>query len=197
MTQIKHILVPTDGSESALRAAEFAGLEARKHDADVTILIVHDEAPLALPAMAAAILPGSTSYTPFPREEAIKHIEEAAEKGELQETTQRLGDVPGTVTRVQLWGDAAKIICEYAAANDVGHSVAVLVNVDLPGPIAGSGALLADREVIDVPVARRVVVVHPLLVVAVEDVHRLKRDLLQAFPHVLHDLENIGSGLYE
>ena len=43
MASIKHLLVATDGSETALKAAAFAGEVARAFGARVSVLLVHTD----------------------------------------------------------------------------------------------------------------------------------------------------------
>jgi len=119
VNRIGHILLAIDGSEGALAAAELAGMLALNCNSRVSIVIVHSEAALALPALTAAALPGSMPFTPFPKKEAQKHIEGVAEERIFPPAESALGKVPGGSQRVQLWGHAAEEICRYAKENDV------------------------------------------------------------------------------
>lgn len=119
MTQIKHILLATDGSEGALSAASLAGELARSCGAQISILIVHNEDALVLPAMTSAVLPGSVPFTPFPKKDAKKLIEKTAAEQTLPATERELGSVPGAPEHVQLWGHTAEKICGFAQDNSV------------------------------------------------------------------------------
>ncbi len=119
MDEIKHILLATDGSQGALRAAALTGLLARGCNADIGIVVVHSENALVLPAMTSAVLPGSVPFTPFPKKDAKKRIEKAAAKTTLPDTERALGEAPGLVEHVQLWGHVAEKICQYATHNDI------------------------------------------------------------------------------
>lgn len=119
MDMIKHVLVPVDGSASALAAAELAGLLARTCQSRVTILIAHDEAAIALPGITQAALPGSTPFEPFPQKAARKHVEQAAREHIVPDVEAALGTIPGGVDVAQVWGHTAAEICDYAGANAV------------------------------------------------------------------------------
>lgn len=119
MTMIKHVLIPVDGSASALAAAELAGVLARALQARVTILIAHDEAAIALPGITQAALPDSTPFEAFPQKAARKHIEAAAREHIVPGVEAALGEIPGGVDIVQAWGHTAAEICDFAAANAV------------------------------------------------------------------------------
>lgn len=119
METIEHVLVPVDGSASAMAAAGLAGLLARQCKAHVSVLIVHDEAAVALPGITQAALPGSAPFEPFPEKAARKHIEAAALEHVVPGVEAALGAVPGGIDIVQLWGHPAAEICDYATRNDV------------------------------------------------------------------------------
>jgi len=119
MDTIQHVLVPVDGSESALAAARFAGLLARNCNSRVTVLIAHSEATVALPGVTEAVLPGSTPFNAFPKKAAREHIEAEAREHIVPGVETALGSVPGGVEIVQVWGHTAGEICNYAATNAV------------------------------------------------------------------------------
>ncbi|MGR9091772.1 MAG: universal stress protein [Gammaproteobacteria bacterium] len=119
MEKIGHVLVPVDGSGSAIEAAAMAGLLARNCSARVTVLVAHGEAAIALPGLTEAALPGSVPFNPFPKKEARKHFEAAASEHVIPPVEAALGAVPGGISVVQVWGHAAAEICDYAAANAV------------------------------------------------------------------------------
>ena len=119
MEKLSHILLATDGSEGALNAAKVAGVLARTGDVRVSIVTVHNEDVLLLPALEAAVLPGSAPYTPFPRKKTQKLIEAAAAKDILQPTVEALGEVNATVGKIHLWGHVVEQICTFAGDSSV------------------------------------------------------------------------------
>jgi nucleotide-binding universal stress UspA family protein len=119
MTGPKHILVATDGSDCSLKAAAFAGELARSFDARVTILLVQNEQAI-IPEAWGMVVIGSTKMPDANElEEARAAFEKKALETDLKQTRSALGDVPGEVDLVQLWGYPQTDICSYAEAHDV------------------------------------------------------------------------------
>ena len=119
MTAIKHILLASDGSEGSREAATLAGEFARTNKASVSVVFVNDEDALTLPALIEAALPDTKSYTPFPKKDMRKVIEQHTETELLPGTLAAIGDTDESVKTVQLWGQAAKEICKFAKKNKV------------------------------------------------------------------------------
>lgn len=119
MFNIKHILVPTDGSEGSLKAAALAGHLARALKARVSVLLVQDERFVVAEAWNAAA--GSAAYESRSGsvEDVRQSMEERAESAEIAETTKAVGDAPGGLQQVQIWGHPADEIRQYAKDHDV------------------------------------------------------------------------------
>lgn len=119
MSQIKHILVPTDGSEGALKAARVAADMARALDAQVSILLVHDERSIVAEAWGATL--GVTDGGPDggASDQARGSIEQHALDHPLADTRTAMGDVPAGADVVQVWGHPASSVCDYAKQHDV------------------------------------------------------------------------------
>ncbi|MEO1203739.1 MAG: universal stress protein [Pseudomonadota bacterium] len=119
MTDINHILVPTDGSEHSLKAARFAGDLARSTGASVTVLMVQDTRSIVVDAWNATA-GGSDTGGDTGTVEAVKSaMESRATSEELADTSDAVGEVDGDTNAVQLWGHPADDICRYAERHDV------------------------------------------------------------------------------
>ena len=119
MPGIKHILVATDGSESAVKAAAFAGELARGLGVKVTALIVHSEDILMPQAWAPGEYPAAAPYASMTIAEIQAMIEERAATTELPDTKAALGALEEAPQLVQRWGHPAEEICRYAVDNAV------------------------------------------------------------------------------
>ncbi|MGR8948336.1 MAG: universal stress protein [Gammaproteobacteria bacterium] len=119
MTAIKHILVATDGSEGSREAASLAGNLAKSCGAKISVVAVNDDDALTLPALIEAALPDTTPYTAFPKNDMRKIIEQQTEADVLSPTVEALGQTDTAAETAQLWGHAAKEICDFAAENAV------------------------------------------------------------------------------
>ncbi|MEL7449462.1 MAG: universal stress protein [Pseudomonadota bacterium] len=119
MSDIKHILVPTDGSEGSLKAAGVAGDMARALGARVTVLLVQDERFVLSEAWNTASASASPQNLSGGVEEAREAMERKAATTELAATTKALGDVPEGAQGVQVWGHPADQICGYAKENGI------------------------------------------------------------------------------
>lgn len=116
---MKHILVPTDGSEGSLKAAALAGELARSLDAKVTVLLVHDERSIVAEAWNAVLPEAGSAPDAGPAGNARASMEAHALENQLAQTSAAVGDVASGIERVQLWGHPATEICRYAADNGV------------------------------------------------------------------------------
>jgi nucleotide-binding universal stress UspA family protein len=111
----KHILVPTDGSESSLKAATFAGDFARAANARVTVLTILDQRSIVAEAWNASLAPADAGIV----DKVRGTMEEQAEQNELAKTKSAVGDVPAGVESVQVWGHPSDDILSYAEQNGV------------------------------------------------------------------------------
>ena len=111
MTVIKHVLVATDGSAGALKAAAFGGDLARACGAMVSALFVQSEDVIVHEAWGE----GSAMSMAQIREMLKKQAEET----ELPKTVDAIGKLDGDVRSILLWGHPATEICGFAAAQDV------------------------------------------------------------------------------
>ena len=119
MTDINHILVPTDGSEHSLKAAQFAGNLARALGARVTVLLVLDHRSVVADAWNATAGGSDASGDQGTVEAVISAMEDRAARGELAETSDAIGDVNGGAEVVKIWGHPANDICRYAEEHDI------------------------------------------------------------------------------
>ncbi len=119
MTDVNHILVPTDGSEHSLKAAQFAGDLARSLGARVTVLLVLDQQSVVADAWNATAGGRDMSGDAGTVEAVKSAMEDRAARDELAETSDAVGDVNGSAQIVQIWGHPADDICRYAAEHDV------------------------------------------------------------------------------
>ena len=116
---LNHILLATDGSDHAMHAARFAGMLARSTGTDVSIVSVHNDDAVMLNAMGPAIWPATVPYSSMTVEEIRNTVEENAAQTILPETEKACGDGTKIKDTVQLWGQVAEKICEYADDNKV------------------------------------------------------------------------------
>lgn len=113
--QINRILVPTDGSELALKAAAFAGDLARALNAKVTVAIVHRDEAIQADAWGPGAFPMGSSGAPMSAEEVRTKIEARAQKSEVASTLAAVGTLPKTPEVVQLWGHPSEQLLSFAA----------------------------------------------------------------------------------
>lgn len=123
MATIQHLLVPTDGSENALKAAAYAGDLARALGAKVTVIMVQSEEIILPHAWGAGDYPIAAPYASMSVEEIRAMLEGRAREHELARTAAALGTLPGTPELVHRWGHAAEEICRYA----IDHAVDLIV----------------------------------------------------------------------
>jgi len=114
MSDINHILVPTDGSDGSLAAAEFAGDLARAVDARVTVLYVLAEDLIMPHAWGPGSFPETAPFGAMNVEEIRKVLEDRARAQELPETAKRLGKLENEPEQALCWGHPAREICRYA-----------------------------------------------------------------------------------
>ena len=115
--KIKKILVPTDGSDGAKHASEYAGVLARALNAKITVLAVNDDKVLALTAM----IPGSVLEGGAIPAVTVQEIKNATEKKVREQALAEAVQAVGEDTKlevVQLWGHTGETICNFAEEND-------------------------------------------------------------------------------
>jgi nucleotide-binding universal stress UspA family protein len=117
METIRHILLATDGSDHALHAARFAGMLSRSTNAAISIVTVHNDDAVMLNAMGPAIWPATVPYSSLTAEEVRETVETNAAETLLPETTATCGEGANIGAVVQLWGQVAEQICQYADDN--------------------------------------------------------------------------------
>ncbi len=119
--KVKHILVPTDGSELSIKAAAAAGDLARALSARVTVITVLDEQsviPIAWTGAAIGAGAVATDTTDFSVETVRADLEKKARENTLAPTVTQIGEV-SSVTQDISWGHTATKVIEYASDNDI------------------------------------------------------------------------------
>ena len=119
MSTIKHILVPTDGSEGALKAASFAGDLARSLNARVSLLIVQSDELVIASAWGASGFPAGPPQGTLSVEEIRNMLEQRVREKELPDTVKALGKLDAAPGLTTTWGQAAEEISRFAADSDV------------------------------------------------------------------------------
>ena len=119
MTELKHLLVPTDGSEHSLKAASFGGDLARLLDAQLTVLLIQDEASVISKAWNTGAGAANIFSTEGSITEARAALEKDAMEHELSDTRAAIGAVSAGLNVTQIWGHPARAICRYAKENDM------------------------------------------------------------------------------
>ncbi len=114
-----HILVPTDGSQDALKAAAVAGDLARALDAKVSVLMVQSEDLVISSAWGVGEFPEGSPYATMPVDEIRSMLERRAGEKELPETVKALGKLKSDAHSTMQWGHPAEAICQFARDNDV------------------------------------------------------------------------------
>jgi nucleotide-binding universal stress UspA family protein len=120
MTEVKHILVPTDGSDGARKAAAFAGVLARALEAKVSVLFVQSEDVVMPLAWGPGNYPVDVPNSARSVEEIRDVIEQQIRQEALPETVRALGTLKHEPESVILWGHAADGVCDFATEHQVG-----------------------------------------------------------------------------
>lgn len=123
MTTLKHILVASDGSDGALKAASFAGALARAAGAHLTILVIHSDELLMPYAWGAGEWPALPANAVISIEEIRAEVEKASAENEIRKTLEAVGELAAPATTVQHWGHPGEEICRYA----VDHNADLIV----------------------------------------------------------------------
>lgn len=119
MTTINHVLVPTDGSAGALKAAEFAAVLARALDARVSVLCVQSEDLIIQNAWGAGDYPAGAPSGTMPVDQIRDMIEQRVREKDLRETVSALGELSVEPRADMVWGHPAEAICRFASENAV------------------------------------------------------------------------------
>lgn len=119
MSEINHILVPTDGSQGAINAAAYAGQLAKALGANITILCVQSDDNLLASAWGAGEfyegVPGGMKSV----DEIRGVMEKQVQEKELPDTSRALGEVNSEPQLVTVWGHPAEEIVKYVKENAV------------------------------------------------------------------------------
>lgn len=119
MARIKHILIPTDGSPGAIKAATYAGELAQALGARVTLLYVEDEGSLLSKVLGLAEFAGGVPENFESTEDVRRELEKQAREQELPDTSRAFADADIPVEMVTAWGHPAEEIHAFAEQNDV------------------------------------------------------------------------------
>lgn len=111
MSRISRILVPTDGSEGANKAAAYAGDLARTHGATVTVISVLEDALVMPSAWGMGAFPAGNTLTV---EDIRSGLEAGLHKEVFPAAVAALGDLPETPDQAIMWGHHGEGICTYA-----------------------------------------------------------------------------------
>lgn len=114
MSAINHILVPTDGSEGALKAAEYAAEMARAMNARVTVLFVLTDDLIVANAWGAAEFTELGPTGTMPVEDIRSMLEKKVKEKEMPDTVAALGDLPKEAETAIIWGRVSDAICQFA-----------------------------------------------------------------------------------
>ena len=114
MAEVKTILVPTDGSEGAQKAAAFAGDIARSLGAKVIVLTVQDEEEIIQYAWGAGDATSAAPYGQMPLEDIRSMLDNRARNKELPDTVAALGDLDEEAESIVEWGHPVGEICRVA-----------------------------------------------------------------------------------
>lgn len=116
---LRHLLLPTDGSEGALRAAAYAGSLARLAAARVTLLRVHS--PEIYPLNVVGEIPPLADREFI--EQTMAQMNDPAQDVAFAATERVLGEMPFQVVRAIVWGQPAAEICAYARVHEADQIV--------------------------------------------------------------------------
>lgn len=107
------MLVPTDGSENALRAVDLAAVLARATGARLSLVIVHSLDIYALNSTGQLTWLGGTEFGGLSKEELDALVQRTIAGPAFNAALQRVGG--GVEVRTyELWGQAAEEICRFA-----------------------------------------------------------------------------------
>ena len=113
--KFEHVLVATDGSEGACKAAAVGGQLAGALGARISVLFVQSEELVLSNAWGTGAIPGGAMSV----EQVRNMLEQQAQDVELPRTVDALNSPTVDVKPVLVWGHSADEICRYARENDV------------------------------------------------------------------------------
>lgn len=111
MAAVNHVLIATDGSKTALKAAAFAGDLARALGVRISVLFVQDDAMVVSGAWGE----GSAMSV----EQVRENLERRARDKEIPETVNAAGPLEHDAQTFLEWGHPATEICRFAREQDV------------------------------------------------------------------------------
>ena len=117
--KFEHLLVASDGSEIALKAAAAAGSLARALRARVSALYVHDEEIIVSHAWGLGTAPAGPAPGVLSVDQIREMLEQRANESEIPKTVKAIGETNGKVESIVVWGRPADEICRFAKKNDV------------------------------------------------------------------------------
>jgi nucleotide-binding universal stress UspA family protein len=115
----EHVLVATDGSDKALKAASVAGELVRALGARVSVLYVQDDALVVSSAWGASGAAGGTVQGTMSVEQIRSMLEQQAHDTALAKALEALGNISDNVQSAVVWGHPASEICRFARENGV------------------------------------------------------------------------------
>ena len=118
MAPITTIIVPTDGSDGAKKAAAFAGELARATGAGIIVITVQDEQEIIQYAWGTGAHPTATPYAEMSVEQIRKMLDERVRNKELPETVAALGELEREPETLVEWGHPVGKICQIAKERD-------------------------------------------------------------------------------
>ena len=119
MACVNHVLVPSDGSAGALKAAAFAGDLARALDARVSVLFVQSEDQIMPHAWGPGNYPEGSPFATLSIAEIRADIEQRIREKDLPETVSALGELGQAAEAEMVWGYPADEIVRYAGEHGV------------------------------------------------------------------------------
>ena len=114
-----HVLIATDGSDGAGKAAAVAGELARALSARVSVLFVQNDDLVLSNAWGAGGFPGGPAQGAMSVEQIRNMLEHQAHETELPKTVKALGPLDEEVQSVMVWGRPAEEICRFAREQNV------------------------------------------------------------------------------
>jgi nucleotide-binding universal stress UspA family protein len=117
--KFEHVLIATDGSDSAKKAASVAGELARALGASVSVLFVQDDALVVSSAWGASGIAEGKVEGAMTVEQVRTMLEKQAHDTAIAEAIDAIGSSVDDVRPTVVWGHPASEICRYARENDV------------------------------------------------------------------------------
>ncbi|MGE0384390.1 MAG: universal stress protein [Gammaproteobacteria bacterium] len=115
---IKKILLPTDGTEPANKAAAFAGMLARATGASITVVAVHSLDLYIAGGVDPVLGLGAEVYTALSKEEVDELVTRTVAVPAFEAARTVIGEGV-TMDTHEIWGLTAKAICQYASEHAI------------------------------------------------------------------------------